>query len=87
LLALPVGTRLHLGDAAVVEVTGLRNPCAQLDRFQPGLMAAVLDHDEHGGLVRKAGVMGVVVTGGELRPGDAVRVELPPVPHRALEPV
>jgi MOSC domain-containing protein YiiM len=87
LLALPVGTRLHLGDAAVVEVTGLRNPCAQLDRFQPGLMAAVLDRDEHGGLVRKAGVMGVVVTGGELRPGDAVRVELPPVPHRALTPV
>jgi MOSC domain-containing protein YiiM len=87
LLALPVGARLHLGDAAVVEVTGLRNPCYQLDHFQPGLMAAVLDRDEHGGLVRKAGVMGVVVTGGELRPGDAVRVELPPEPHRGLEPV
>jgi MOSC domain-containing protein YiiM len=87
LLALPVGARLHLGDAAVVEVTGLRNPCAQLDGFQPGLMAAVLDRDEQGGLVRKAGVMGVVVTGGELRPGDAVRIELPPQPRRALEPV
>jgi MOSC domain-containing protein YiiM len=87
LLALPAGTRLHLGDGAVVEVTGLRNPCAQLDRFQPGLMAAVLDRDEHGGLVRKAGVMGVVLAGGDVRPGDRVRVELPPEPHRALEPV
>jgi MOSC domain-containing protein YiiM len=87
LLALPVGARLHLGGAAVVEVTGLRNPCVQLDRFQPGLMAAVLDRDEQGGLVRKAGVMGVVVAGGDLRPGDRVRVELPPEPHRALEPV
>jgi MOSC domain-containing protein YiiM len=87
LLALPTGTRLHLGGAAVVEVTGLRNPCAQLDRFQPGLMAAVLDRDDHGGLVRKAGVMGIVLAGGDVRPGDRVRVELPPGPHRPLEPV
>ena len=87
LLALPTGTRLHLGDEAVVEVTGLRNPCAQLDRFQPGLMAAVLDRDEQGGLVRKAGVMAVVVSGGEVRPGDAIRVEAPPGPHRPLQPV
>jgi MOSC domain-containing protein YiiM len=87
LLALPTGTRLHLGAAAVVEVTGLRNPCAQLDAFQPGLMAAVLGRDQHGGLVRKAGVMAVVLAGGELRPGDPVRVELPPEPHRPLAPV
>ena len=87
LLALPAGTRLQLGDDAVVEITGLRNPCVQLDRFQPGLMAAVLDRDAHGGLVRKAGVMGVVLAGGEVRPGDAIGVELPPEPHRALEPV
>lgn len=87
LLALPTGTRLHLGAAAVVEVTGLRNPCAQLDRFQPGLMAAVLDRGEDGELVRKAGIMGVVVAGGEVRPGDAIRVELPPEPHRGLQPV
>jgi MOSC domain-containing protein YiiM len=87
LLALPVGTRLHLGEEAVVEVTGLRNPCAQLDHFQPGLMAAVLDRDEHGGLVRKAGVMGIVLAGGDVRPGDLVRVELPSQPHRPLEPV
>ena len=87
LLGLPTGTRLRLGDAAVVEVTGLRNPCAQLDRIQPGLMAATLGRDEHGALVRKAGVMGVVLAGGEVRPGDPIRVELPPEPHRPLAPV
>src|SRR5438270_9990354 len=70
LLALPTGARLRLGDAAVVEVTGLRNPCVQLDGIQPGLMAAVLDHDAQGRLIRKAGVMGIVVTSGEIRPGD-----------------
>lgn len=87
LLALPTGTRLHLGDAAVVEVTGLRNPCAQLDGIQPGLMAATLDRGEHGHLVRKAGIMSIVVTGGDIRPGDPIAVELPPSPHRQLEPV
>lgn len=87
LLALPVGTRLHLGGEAVVEVTGLRNPCHQLDRFQPGLMSAVLGRDAEGKLVRKAGIMGVVLTGGEVRPGDRIRVELPPEPHHPLAPV
>jgi MOSC domain-containing protein YiiM len=86
LLALPAGTLLRLGDSAVVEVTGTRNPCKQLDRIQPGLMQATLDRDEDGRLVRKAGVMGIVVEGGEVRPGDAVAVQLPPPPHRALEP-
>ena len=85
LLGLPVGTRLLLGETATVEVTGLRNPCAQLDGIAPGLMKATLDHDEDGNLVRKAGVMGVVVTGGEVRPGDVIRVELPPVPHKPLQ--
>lgn len=87
LLALPTGSRLHLGDAAVVEVTGLRNPCAQLDGIQPGLMAATLGRDERGEIVRRAGIMGIVLTGGEVRPGDAIEVELPPPPHRALVPV
>jgi MOSC domain-containing protein YiiM len=87
LLSLPAGARLCLGGAAVVEVTGLRNPCAQLDRIQPGLMAATLGRDEHGNLVRKAGIMGVVISGGEVRPGDPIRVELPPRPHRPLAPV
>ncbi len=87
LLALATGARLHVGDAAVLEVTGLRNPCQQLDGIATGLMKAVLDRDEHGDLVRKAGVMAVVLSGGEVRPGDAVRVELPPAPHRQLQPV
>jgi MOSC domain-containing protein YiiM len=87
LLGLPVGTRLRLGEAAVVEVTGLRHPCRRLDDLAEGLMAAVLDRDADGGLVRKAGIMAVVVTGGEVRPGDAILVELPAPPHRGLEPV
>jgi hypothetical protein len=87
LLGLPAGTRLTLGGDAVVEVTGLRNPCAQLDRFRSGLMAAVLDRDEHGALIRKAGVMAVVVTTGDVRPGDAVSVMLPSPPHAPLERV
>ena len=86
-LALPAGTRLHLGESAVVEITGLRNPCAQLDRIQPGLMAAVLDRDADGNLIRKAGVMGIIVAGGEVRPDDPIRVELPPEPHQPLTPV
>jgi MOSC domain-containing protein YiiM len=87
LLALPAGARLRLGAEAVVEVTGLRNPCKQLDGIQPGLMAATLDRDDHGALVRKAGIMGVVSAGGDVRPGDPIRVELPPEPHQPLQPV
>jgi MOSC domain-containing protein YiiM len=87
LLALPTGTRLHLGETAIVEITGLRNPCHQLDGIQQGLMAATLARDEHGELVRKAGVMGIVRAGGDVKVGDAIRVELPPPPHRALQPV
>lgn len=88
LLELPTGTRLHIGDGgAVVEVTGLRNPCSQIDRFQKGLMHAVLDKDAQGNLVRKAGVMGVVLAGGEVRAGDAIRVERPAGAPRPLEPV
>lgn len=87
LLALPTGARLHLGDEAIVEITGLRNPCAQLDGIQTGLMAAVLDRDDHGNLIRKAGVMAVVVTGGLVRPGDVIVVELPPAPRKPLAPV
>jgi hypothetical protein len=87
LLRLPAGTRLRLGAEAVVEVTGLRNPCVQLDGIQPGLLKANLDRDEDGNLVRKAGVMSVVVAGGVVRPGDPIEVELPSEPHRPLEPV
>ncbi len=84
LLSLPAGARLLIGAAAVIEVTGLRNPCVQIDRFRKGLMKAVLGKDDHGNLVRKSGIMGVVLEGGEVKPGDAIRVELPPVPHQPL---
>jgi MOSC domain-containing protein YiiM len=87
LLGLPTGTRLRLGAAAVVEITGLRNPCAQLDKIQPGLMEATLDRDPDGNLIRKAGVMGIVLAGGEIGPGDPIEVELPVEPRRKLEPV
>lgn len=87
LLDLPAGTRLRLGGEVVIEITGLRNPCTQLESLQTGLMAAVLDRDEHGRLVRKAGVMAVVLAGGEVRPGDGIAVEFPEPPYRRLEPV
>lgn len=87
LLGLPVGTRLHLGDEAVVEVTGLRSPCAQLDGIQPGLMKATVDRDDDGNVVLKSGIMAVVVAAGDVRPGDRIGVELPPPPHRRLEKV
>jgi len=87
LLALPAGTRLRLGDAAVVEVTGLRNPCTQLDGIRPGLLSLLRYTDAQCNVVRKAGVMSVVLAGGDVRPGDAIRVELPREPHRALAPV
>jgi MOSC domain-containing protein YiiM len=87
LLGLPRGTLLHLGDDAVVEVTGLRNPCAQIDAFRPGLLRAVLRRDVDGAVVRRAGIMGVVQRAGVVRAGDAVGVVLPLGPHHPLERV
>jgi MOSC domain-containing protein YiiM len=87
LLGLPTGARLRLGNEAVVEVTGLRNPCHQLDELQPGLMAATLARDVAGNLIRKAGIMGIVLEGGEVHAGDPIRVELPPPPRQKLAPV
>jgi MOSC domain-containing protein YiiM len=84
LLGLPTGARLRLGPEAVVEITGLRNPCRQMNAHQQGLMQAVLDRDADGNLVRKAGVMGIVIAGGEVRPGDPIEVELPPEPRTPL---
>ena len=86
LLGLPRGARLRLGAEAVVELTGLRNPCVQIERLQAGLMQACLE-DRGGVLIRKAGVMGVVLAGGEVRAGDGVTVELPAGPHEPLKPV
>ena len=87
LLSLPVGTRLHLGESAIVELTGLRNPCVQLDHFQPGLMKALLGKNEDGSLIRKSGVMGIVIEGGDVKPGDAIAVHLPSEPHRKMDRV
>lgn len=87
LLDLPTGTHLHIGETAVIGITGLRNPCAQIDCFQSGLLAAVLDRDEQGNLIRKAGVMAIVLTSGDARPGDPIRVKYPPPPHKPLERV
>ncbi len=87
LLALPRGARLRIGTDALVEITGLRNPCRQIDAFRTGLMHAVLDRDTEGGLIRKAGVMGIVLSGGTVRPDDRIEIELPPGELQALEPV
>lgn len=87
LLSLPEATRLEIGAEAVVEITGLRNPCVQIDRFQQGLMQAVLDRDTDGNLIRKAGVMAVVIRGGDIRVDDPIRIRLPEGPARPLKPV
>jgi MOSC domain-containing protein YiiM len=84
LLGLPAGTRLCVGSEAVVEITGLRNPCVQLDRFQEGLMKAVLDRAPDGSVIRKAGVMAVVLVGGDVHEGDPIAVQLPAPPHEPL---
>lgn len=85
LLELPTGTKLRIGDSAVVEVTGLRNPCVRIENFQVGLLGQVVTRDASGNVVRKAGVMGVVLVGGVVRPGDPIAVDLPPQPHVPLD--
>jgi MOSC domain-containing protein YiiM len=87
LLGLPVGTRLHLGDDAVVEVSGLRDPCRQIDGLGDGLMEATLDHDADGNLIRKAGVMSLAIAGGVVHADDEIRAVLPVEPHVAMGPV
>ncbi|WP_421107582.1 MOSC domain-containing protein [Streptomyces sp. NEAU-S77] len=87
LLRLPVGTLLRIGAEAVVEVTGLRNPCLQIDNFQDGLSKQVVGRDNLGNIVRKAGIMSIVQEGGVVRPGDMIKVELPVGPHRQLDRV
>ena len=87
LLGLSTGTLLRLGSTALLSITGLRNPCAQIDAFQPGLLAAVASRNPDGRIVRKSGVMAVVVQGGVVRPGDAISVAVPPEPWTPLEPV
>jgi len=88
LLALPLGTRLHLGATAIVEVTGLRTPCSKIDDFRAGLQQHLWgERDAAGKRVRRAGIMSVVLSTGQVQPGDAIRIELPPHPHQPLGPV
>ncbi|GGT55692.1 MOSC domain-containing protein [Streptomyces coeruleorubidus] len=87
LLGLPTGTLLRIGGTAVLEVTGLRNPCIQIDNFQDGLLKRVVGRDEAGNVVRRAGIMSVVREGGVVRPGDTIEAELPTGPHRPLDRV
>jgi MOSC domain-containing protein YiiM len=87
LLGLPTGALLRLGSDAIVEVTGLRNPCPQIDNFSPGLLREVVGRDGRGGIVRRGGIMGVVRAGGVVRPGDRIAVELPAGEHRPLDRV
>ncbi|MBS7698256.1 MULTISPECIES: MOSC domain-containing protein [unclassified Chelatococcus] len=87
LLALPTGAVLAIGSDAAVEITGLRNPCSQIDDFQPGLLKAVLGRDAEGSLIRKAGIMGIVRRAGMVRPDDVITIHLPSGPHRPLERV
>jgi MOSC domain-containing protein YiiM len=83
LLALPTGTRLHFGSEAAIELTGLRNPCVQIETFQRGLVAHLVERGP-AGLVRKCGVMGIVIRGGEVKPDDAISIVVPPLPHTPL---
>jgi MOSC domain-containing protein YiiM len=87
LLGLPTGTCLMLGKQAEIEITGLRNPCKQIDSFEPNLLRRLAYRDEAGEFVRLAGIMAVVRTTGRIRTGDTIRVRLPDVPHRPLVPV
>lgn len=87
LFALPTSARLRLGETALVEITGLRNPCVQLDRFQQGLMAATLGRDAQGAVTFRAGLMGIVVESGEVKAGDRIEVTLPAPPFRPLRRV
>ncbi len=84
LLDLPAGSKLHIGEEAVIELTALRNPCIQIDNFQKGMLKEVISRDTQGKLVRKAGVMGIVPVGGYVKPNDIINVELPDLPHNKL---
>jgi MOSC domain-containing protein YiiM len=85
LLALPTGTILRIGSEAAVELTGLRNPCAQMNEFQDGLMRLLRYHDSEGNIVRIAGVMSVVLIGGDVSPGDSIDVDIPSERHLPLD--
>jgi MOSC domain-containing protein YiiM len=85
LAGLPVGTRLRIGDVAIVQLTALRNPCVQIEQFRKGLLKELVFKNEQGETIRKAGVMGVVLAGGQVKPKDKIEVVLPDMPHSELE--
>jgi len=87
LMTLPTGALLRVGESVILEATGLREPCSKLDKLASGLMKAVLKRDQHGDLHRNAGIMAIVLQGGTVQPRDAIEIELPPEPHRPLQPV
>lgn len=87
LLGLPQGAVLKIGSETIVEVTGLRNPCAQLEHYQSGLLKACLGRGADGGIIRKSGVMGIILTGGTVKAGDGIEIDLPAKPHKKLERV
>ena len=87
LFALPTGSVLRLGETALVALTGLRNPCAQINQFAEGLLGALIDRDDDGRILRRGGVMSVVLLGGTVRAGDPIAVSLPPEPHVEMERV
>ncbi len=87
LLTLPTNTILSIGESASIQIKGLRNPCKQIDSIQEGLMNEVIDRDSNGNLIRKSGVMGIVLEGGIIREGDSISIEFPPKPFKALERV
>jgi MOSC domain-containing protein YiiM len=87
LLGLPRGTKLRIGESVCLEVTGLRNPCSQIDAFQKGLLGGVLEKRQDGKLIRKSGIMSIVIEGGLVQAGDAIKVQLPDLPHHPLERV
>ncbi len=84
LLSLPENTHLSVGDKVILTITGLRNPCQQLNEHQPGLMQALLGRDENDQLLLKAGVMAVVTEGGEVKAGDPIKISYPAQPHKPL---
>ena len=85
LLSLPQGCQLHIGKTTIIELTALHNPCVQIENFQTGMLKEVISKDEHGKIIRKLGVMGVVSSGGQVQPNDEITIQLPAQPHKNLE--
>ena len=74
---------MTIGDS-VIELTGLRNPCAQINTFREGLLAAFRSESPGGETIRRAGIMAIVINGGVVHTGDEIRIE---IPHGNTEPL